>query len=112
MQVTASPNFPKLMFFACMFVVNQYAFCVRSEADVSAELVSWSTQLASQCPSSYSSLEMVVSRTNALATTTDLVWRLGHGDTKTNAIYLFHNDPDTRLGSCKSLLLYYGFPYT
>ena len=95
-----------------MFVVNQYAFCVRSDADVSAELVSWSTQLASQCPSSYSSLEMVVSRTNPLATTTDLVWRLGHGDTKTNAIYLFHNDPDTRLGSCKSLLLYYGFPYT
>ena len=101
-----SPYLLVVDFIFVSLAVNQYAFCVRSEDDVSAELVSWSTELAAQCPSSYSSLEMVISRTNSLATTSDLVWRLGHGETTTNAIYLFHNDADTKLGSCKLLRLY------
>lgn len=79
--------------------MNQYAFCVRSSSDVVAELVSWNALQASQCPNSYSSLEMVVSKFNPLATSSDLVWRLGHGDTQSNAVYLLNNDADTRLGS-------------
>jgi len=80
--------------------VNQYAFCVRSTSDVVAELISWNALQASQCPDSYSSLEMVVSKYNPLATSSDLVWRLVHDDTRSNAVYLLENDVDTRLGSC------------
>jgi hypothetical protein len=86
--------------------VKQYQFCTRNKENVAAELVSWTTQQASQCPTSYTALDMVVSKTNPMATTSDLVWRLDPYRTAYDAIHLLTTDADTRLGSCECHALF------
>ena len=88
--------------------INQYKFCVRSNtSDVAAQLLSWTS--SSTCPSSYASLQMVVSRTNSDANYNDYVWRVTGGSGFLDTIYLLTSDANTRAGSCNfAYFIYHG----
>ena len=76
---------------------NQYMFCVAAEESVSATMFSWTN--ACDCPDSYSSLDMVVSKTNKDAGIEDLVWRVRNGDEGRHSIDLLTTDLNTRPGT-------------
>lgn len=79
--------------------VNSYRFCVRNDEDVSAQVLSWTDSC--ECPTSYTNLQMVVSRTNPEASMSDIVWRLEEDTSKDNEIVLYRTDGDTRPGACE-----------
>jgi hypothetical protein len=80
--------------------MRQYGFCVDTERDVTAELLSWTN--ACDCPTTYANLDMVISKTDRNANAKDLVWRV---DKENSSISLLTSDVDTRPGSCKILYL-------
>ena len=76
---------------------NKYKFCVINGSDTRADLFSYTD--SSQCPDTYTKLDMTVSRTNENATIEDLVWRTRSSDMQKTWIDLLSSDPDTRSGT-------------
>lgn len=91
-------NTPQIQQSVNPFQIQQYKFCARSDlSDVAIQLFSWTSSI--QCPKSYTSLQMVVSKYNQYATSSDYVWRVNAINPQ-QKLTLFQSDTDTRPGSC------------
>jgi hypothetical protein len=90
-------NVPQRNQYVAPMTHNFYEFCVASEADATAQLLTFTD--ACSCPYNYSDLEMVISKTNRQATSQDLVWRVEHTDVGYKEIDLMVSDIDTRPGT-------------
>lgn len=77
---------------------HSYGICVSDDVNVTAQLVSWDT--GCDCPNNYVHLQMVLSRTNPAAVSSDLAWTVDHDDAVTS-IDILSSDPASRPGTCK-----------
>lgn len=76
---------------------NRYQFCYTSDVDITAQLLTWTNPLI--CPSKYTDLDLIISRTNRYATSSDIVWRVPASNTGPKEILLFANNTDVRAGT-------------